>query len=102
MHSGMELNQDLLDNPRFVKDNRRYIVRSDSKEMKVFKVFMQTMYDDFNSGNYLHYSIPRTQGARKNKQNKWEKLVINVKDYRTMKLLTAKTATRVNEKERVD
>jgi hypothetical protein len=43
----MELNQDLLDSPRFIKGNRRYIVRSDSKEMKVFKVFMQTMYDDF-------------------------------------------------------
>ena len=100
VHSGMELNQDLLDSPRFIKGNRRYIVRSDSKEMKVFKVFMQTMYDDFKSGNYLHYSIPRTQAARKNLQNKWERVAINVKDYRTMKLLTAKTATRGSERKK--
>ena len=58
VHSGLEFNQDLLDNKMFLKGNRRYKVDMEGEVAKTINKFLKDLYTDLKTGNYKHYKIP--------------------------------------------
>jgi hypothetical protein len=92
VHAGMDFNNDLLDSKSFLKGNRRYKVDLESKEAEVFRDFLRGLYVDFENGDYLHYNIPHKPKLRR-VENKFEKIPINLNDYRTFRPICQKTGT---------
>ena len=95
VHTGMEFTEDLLGNKNFVKGNRRYKITDD--ELKVVRKFLDTLYLDFESDRFKHYTIPRDYRAKKGDEKKFEQPDVDINDYTTMKLKTCITSTRDDE-----
>jgi hypothetical protein len=96
VHSGMDFNQDLLDDKSFLKGNRRYKADVAGPEAAIIRKFVKEMYSDFESGEFLHYHIPHKPKATK-VGKKFVKVPVDLEDYKTMHTLSQNTETETEE-----
>lgn len=96
VHNGIEFNTDLLDHKLFLKGNRRYKVDMDSQVVHTIRNFLKELYDDFDSGEFLHYDIPYKTKCKR-VEGKWVKMKVNLKDHRTVTYQSKNTGTEEEE-----
>lgn len=92
VHAGIDFNTDLLDNKLFLKGNRRYTVDMDGEVVETMRTFLKELYDDFLSGEFLHYEIPYKAKCRR-VGGRWVKVKADVMDHRTLTYKSKNTGT---------